>query len=324
MTWTRRHLLDVEDFTSADLDLILDRAQQLAERPSGARPGPDSLPGHRVALLFAEPSTRTRLSFEIAARNMGAETFVLDPPASSMVKGETLADTARNLGAMGFGSLVIRHRRWGAPWVTARHFPGSVINAGDGAHAHPTQALLDLLTLRRALKADSLAGRKVVIVGDLLHSRVARSNIWTLTADGADVAVCGPAGLLRGFDVVARRLPGRLFVTDDLSAALAGADAVMALRIQRERMSGAALSVGEYVGRYRIDEARMALAGPAARFLHPGPINEGVEVTREVATGPRSLVLEQVRNGVPIRMAVLALLAATTRQEKRDESSERR
>ena len=258
-----------------------------------------------MALLFAEASTRTRLSFEVAARELGAETFVIEPASSSMVKGETLVDTVRNLDAIGFDFLVLRHHRAGAAWVAARHFGGSVVNAGDGWHAHPTQALLDLLTLRRAFGGQAgLRGRKVVIVGDVLHSRVARSNAWTLTRAGADVWLCAPERWLRAPDGVAVTL------TSDLDAALAGADAVMGLRVQRERMRGAALSLGDYVARFQVTEQRLAaLAAPGSFYLHPGPINLGVEVTREVAVGPRSLVLEQVRNGVPVRMAVLAGLA---------------
>ena len=308
--WTRRHLLDVEDLSVAEVEAILGRAE---DTPGMA----EQIRGHRVALLFAEPSTRTRLGFEIAARALGAQTFVLDPSGSSLVKGESIADTARTLSALGMDTLVLRHHRSGAPWVAARYFEGSVVNAGDGWHAHPTQALLDLLTLRRHWGAGSIRGRKVAIVGDVLHSRVARSNIWTLTQAGVAVAVCGPRSLLSGFEELAARLGEgrRLSVTDDLSAALRDADAVMALRIQRERMSGDAMSAGEYVARYRIDEARMAEALPGAVFLHPGPVNVGVEVTRDVATGSRSLVLEQVRNGVPVRMAIFALLAQ--RSERR-------
>jgi aspartate carbamoyltransferase catalytic subunit len=315
MSWTRRHLLDVDDLSRAELDLVLARADEMRRRLDASDRPVEVLRGHRVALLFAEPSTRTRLSFDVAARSLGAETFVLDPPSSSMTKGETLADTARNLAALGFHMLVVRHRRGGAPWVAARWFEGHVINAGDGSHAHPTQALLDLFTLRRTWRIDELTGRKIVIVGDLLHSRVARSNIWALTAAGADVWACGPAELLGGFDEIGRALGSgrRLTVTADLSAALEDADAVMALRIQRERMHGAALSTEDYIDRYRIDETRMSTARGGAVFMHPGPVNEGVEVTREVATGPRSLVLEQVRNGVPLRMAVLSLVAEAGR-----------
>jgi aspartate carbamoyltransferase catalytic subunit len=238
--------------------------------------------------------------------------MVIDPASSSMVKGETLVDTVRNLDAMGADMIVMRHHRAGAPWVAARYFGGAVVNAGDGWHAHPTQALLDLLTLRRALNptatsfTDSLRGRKVTIVGDLLHSRVARSNVWTLKRAGADVWVSGPEGWLRGYSA----LP--VTATPDLDAALNGAAAVMGLRVQKERMRGAALSIGDYIDRYQITAERLERSAPDAVYLHPGPINEGIEVTRAVARGPRSLVLEQVANGVAVREAVLALLAPPT------------
>jgi aspartate carbamoyltransferase catalytic subunit len=298
-----RHLLDVDELDWQDVETIL----ETAERYRDGEAAEATLAGRRVALLFTEPSTRTRLSFEVAARNLGAETFVLDPGGSSLVKGETLRDTARTLSALGMGYLVVRHHRAGAPWVAARHFAGHVLNAGDGWHGHPTQALLDLLTLRRAFagrpgQAKGLAGRKIAIVGDLRHSRVARSNLWTLSSDGAEVWACGPGPWLRGWQ------GGH--VTESLDEALRDADAVMALRVQRERMTGADLDLAAYIERYQLTEERMRLCRPGAVFLHPGPVNEGIEVTREVAAGPRSLVLEQVGNGVPVRMAVLALLAA--------------
>jgi aspartate carbamoyltransferase catalytic subunit len=298
-----KHLLDVDELTAGDVESILARAAEFRNLLDAGAPLPSLLDRRRVALLFAEPSTRTRLSFEIAADALGAQILVIDPGGSSLVKGESLADTARTLDALGVDTLVLRHRRAGAPWVAARHFGGSVINAGDGWHAHPTQALLDLLTLRRAFgggaaQGTGLAGRKIVIVGDLRHSRVARSNLSTLVGAGMAVWACGPAQWLRGW-------PGDR-TTDQLEVALDGADAVMALRVQRERMRGTAFDLEDYVARYQVTEARMRLASPGALFMHPGPVNEGVEVTHEVATGPRSLVLEQVRNGVPLRMAVLA------------------
>ncbi|MEP7361306.1 MAG: aspartate carbamoyltransferase catalytic subunit, partial [Chloroflexota bacterium] len=242
---------------------------------------------------------------EMAARGLSAETYVVDPASSSMVKGETLVDTVRNLDALGADMIVMRHHRAGAPWVAARYFGGAVVNAGDGWHAHPTQALLDLLTLRRAFGGgpDALRGKKIAIVGDLLHSRVAHSNVWTLHGAGADVWVSGPEGWLRGYE----QLPVR--VTTDVDAALDGASAVMGLRVQKERMSGSALSIGAYIERFQISEERLARATAGAFYMHPGPINEGVEVTRAVARGPRSLVLEQVANGLAVRMAVLAMLA---------------
>jgi aspartate carbamoyltransferase catalytic subunit len=297
-----RHLLDVDEWPGDAIELVLANANSY--RDAGQRQGSELL-GCRVVLLFAEPSTRTRLSFEMAARGLSAETYVVDPASSSMVKGETLVDTVRNLDALGADVIVMRHHRAGAPWVAARYFGGAVVNAGDGWHAHPTQALLDLLTFRRAFggSVDALRGRKIAIVGDLLHSRVARSNVWTLTRAGADVWVSGPAGWFRGYE----SLP--VIATANLDEALSGASAVMGLRVQRERMHGSALSIGDYIDRYQITEERLARAAPSAFYLHPGPINEGVEVTREVARGPRSLVLEQVANGLAVRMAVLALLA---------------
>jgi len=317
MTWTRRHLLDVEHLSADEAEQLMTVAGQMREMlDRGSDPGP-LLRGQHAALLFAEPSTRTRLSFELAARRLGADTYLLDPPSSSMVKGETLADTVRNLDAIGFTMLVVRHHRSGAPWVAARYFGGHVINAGDGWHAHPTQALLDLFTLRRTWGGgpSALRDRKIAIVGDVLHSRVARSNIWTLTQAGADVFVCGPTPWVRGFDRLAESLPSdrSLSVTDSLESALSGADAVMGLRVQKERMK-AGLSSAEYIDRYQINAATLARAKPGALFLHPGPINEGVEVSRDVALGARSLVLEQARNGVPVRMAVLSLVAGVSNQ----------
>lgn len=294
------HLLDVDDLDESALGRILQLAGVI--RDDAARASLTDLRGYHVALLFAEPSTRTRLSFELAARRLGAETYVLEPLSSSMAKGETLVDTVRNLDALGFSVLIVRHHRAGSAAVAARYFGGHVVNAGDGWHAHPTQALLDVFTLTRAL--GSLRGRKVAIVGDVLHSRVAKSNVQTLTRAGADVWLCGQRDWLRGLE----SLPVNL--TSDLGSALADADAVMGLRVQRERMAPG-LSLDEYIDRYQITEARLGRSAPAAPYMHPGPINEGVEVTREVARGPRSLVLEQARNGVPVRMAVLAHLAGS-------------
>ena len=297
-----RHLLDVDEWSDEWIAAVLDSAARA--RDAGEWHGNELL-GCRVVMLFAEPSTRTRMSFEMAARGLSAETYVVDPASSSMVKGETLVDTVRNLDALGADMIVMRHHRAGAPWVAARYFGGAVVNAGDGWHAHPTQALLDLLTLRRAFggSVDALRGRKIAIVGDLLHSRVARSDVWTLTRAGADVWVSGPPGWLHGYE----SLP--VHATPDLDVALDGASAVMGLRVQKERMRGSALSVGDYIARYQITEERLARAESGAFYLHPGPINEGVEVTRAVARGPRSLVLEQVANGLAVRMAVLAMLA---------------
>lgn len=315
--WTHRHLLDVADLEPDELERIMRLAEAMAASlRSGARR--DDLAGRRLVTVFSEPSTRTRLSFEIAARALGAEVSHLDPPASSIVKGESLVDTVRTLGALGADVLVMRHRRGGAPHLAARHFSGQVVNAGDGCHAHPTQALLDLYTLRQRLTR-ACDGARVTILGDILHSRVARSNVWSLTAAGARVTLCGPPewlpdiGAWLGEGALARSIQ----VTTDVAAALTDADAVMTLRIQRERLSGTGTStwIGpsstEYARRYGLTRARLALARQDVVVMHPGPVNEGVEITREVATGPRSVILEQVANGVPVRMAVLALLASS-------------
>jgi aspartate carbamoyltransferase catalytic subunit len=244
-------------------------------------------------------------------------------------KGESLVDTVRTVEALGAQMLVVRHSVSGAPYLAAEVFGGSVLNGGDGWHAHPTQALLDLYTMRERLDGRSgpegatgarpggglLAGRKVVILGDLLHSRVARSNIWTLTAAGADLWLCGPPTLLRGFEAWASRstIAGRRFqVTPSIDDALRDADVVMALRIQRERMaSGLLPSLREYAARYGLTRERLAKARQGALVMHPGPMNEGVEIAPDVAAGAQSVITDQVTNGVAIRMAVLYLLAGT-------------
>jgi aspartate carbamoyltransferase catalytic subunit len=218
------------------------------------------------------------------------------------------------LESLGARVLVIRHAVSGAPYLVAREFGGSVVSAGDGRHAHPTQALLDLYTLRRHIPGGSLRGRKIVILGDVLHSRVARSNLWTLTAAGADVWVCGPPTLLRGFEAWAAAGVGgarRFTVISDVTAALRDADAVMTLRLQQERMAAGLLpSLHEYAARYGLTQERLSLANEGCLVLHPGPMNEGVEIAPDVAAGRRSLIREQVANGVAVRMAVLALLTS--------------
>jgi len=289
----------------------MDLAEEMREIFERRRPRSDALKGVGVTNLFYEASTRTRVSFEVAAKHLSADVVNVSAGGSSIEKGESLLDTMRTLEALGARVLVIRHAVSGAPYLVAREFRGSVINAGDGRHAHPTQALLDLYTLRRHMPGGSLEGRKVVILGDVLHSRVARSNLWTLTAAGADVWICGPATLLRGFEAWATAgVAGarRFTVTSDVRAALRDADAVMALRLQHERMAAGLLpSVHEYAARFGLTTERLADAAPGCLVMHPGPMNEGVEIAPDVANGPRSLITEQVANGVPIRMAVLAL-----------------
>ncbi len=311
--WTHRHLLDVDILSAGDLELVMQTADTMKEilaRPIARVP---ALRGWGVTILFYEASTRTRVSFEVAAKNLSADVVNIAAASSSVAKGESLIDTIRTVEALGARMLVIRHGTSGAPYLAAEHFSGSVINGGDGWHAHPTQALLDLYTLRTRLPGGSVRGRKIVILGDVLHSRVARSNLWSLTAAGADVWVCGPATLLRGFEAWAAAGIGgsrRFTVTSNLGAALRDADVVMALRIQRERMAGGLLpSLREYAARFGLTRVRLALANPAALVMHPGPMNEGVEIAPDVAAGSQSVITDQVANGVAIRMAVLYLLA---------------
>jgi aspartate carbamoyltransferase catalytic subunit len=325
--WSHRHLLDVDGLTADEIDLVMrttDAMREVLARPIAKVP---ALRGRNVTILFYEASTRTRVSFEVAAKNLSADVVNIVAATSSVTKGESLVHTVRTIEALGADMLVMRHPASGAPYLAAEIFGGSVLNGGDGWHAHPTQALLDLYTIReRLLQAPAatqrtatapsppLAGRKVVILGDLLHSRVARSNIWTLTAAGADLWLSGPSTLLRGFEAWASRgAAGRRFtVTSDIDAALRDADVVMALRIQRERMaSGLLPSLREYAARYGLTRARLAAARPDVLVMHPGPMNEGVEIAPDVAAGPNSVITGQVTNGVAVRMALLYLLAGT-------------
>ncbi len=321
VAWRHRHLLDVDVLSWADIDLVMrtsDAMREVLARPIAKVP---ALRGRNVTILFYEPSTRTRVSFEVAAKNLSADVVNIATATSSVTKGESLVDTVRTVEALGAEMLVMRHAVSGAPYLAAETFHGSVLNGGDGWHAHPTQALLDLYTLRSRLGEGvdqareggwSLKGRKIVILGDILHSRVARSNLWTLTAAGADVWVCGPATLLRGFEAwAARGVASRRFhTTSSITEALRDADAVMALRIQKERMaSGLLPSLREYAARYGLTRGRLGLARPNALVMHPGPMNEGVEIAPDVAAGTQSLIEEQVRNGVAVRMALLYLLA---------------
>jgi aspartate carbamoyltransferase catalytic subunit len=312
--WPHRHLLDTDVLTWAQIELVLDTARHMAEIVAGARPRSTALRGVGVTNLFYEASTRTRVSFETAAKHLSADVVNVAVSGSSIEKGESLLDTMRTLEALGAKVLVMRHATSGAPYLVAREFRGAVINAGDGRHAHPTQALLDLMTLVRHVPGGSLRGRKVVILGDILHSRVARSNVWTLTAAGADVWVCGPSTLLRGFEAWAAAGVGgerRFTVTTDIDAAIRDAAAIMALRIQKERMaSGLLPSLGEYASRFGLTSERLARAGEGCFVMHPGPMNEGVEIAPEVASGPQSLVVEQVATGVAVRMAALSLVAS--------------
>ena len=295
--WSRRHLLDVEGLGRGDIERILELAVEMRAARAERRHR-SLLEAEVVGLAFYEASTRTRVSFELAAKALGATTVDLSVAGSSVVKGESLVDTLRTLERTGVTTLVLRHGSAGAAHLAARTTGLRVVNGGDGTHAHPTQALLDALTLREAL--GTLDGVLLTIVGDVVHSRVARSNIHCLLTLGARVRVAGPPAWVAGFDQW-----NGVEVATTLENGLRGADAVMALRAQLER--GAQLP--PEVAEWRLDEERIHLADPGAVVMHPGPTNEGVELTAELANGPRSLIGRQVENGVPVRMAVLALVA---------------
>jgi aspartate carbamoyltransferase catalytic subunit len=301
MSFPHRHLLGIEPLAAAEILTILDTAEALREildRPIKKVP---ALRGKTVVNLFYEASTRTRSSFEIAERVLSADSLSIAAATSSVTKGETLLDTARNLEAMNPDMVVVRHASSGAPHLLARHCRFSVVNAGDGAHEHPTQALLDALTIRQ--KKGRLAGLKVAIVGDILHSRVARSNLWLLGKLGAQATIAGPPTLLPpGLESLAR-------VTHSVDEAVEGADVVMMLRIQLERMAGGFFpTTREYFRRFGLTEERLRRAKKDVLVMHPGPMNRGVEIASEVADGPYSVILDQVTNGVAVRMAVLYLL----------------
>ena len=299
--WPHRHLLDVDQLTAAEWARALELATRMrADR--GTAEGGDLLRGETVGLAFYEGSTRTRVSFELAARALGATVVDLAVAGSSVAKGESLVDTLRTLERAGVTTVVLRHGASGAPYLAARSTGLRIVNAGDGLHAHPTQALCDVLTLRDAL--GELAGRTVAIIGDVAHSRVARSNVHALLRAGVHVRVGGPPAVVAGF----LTWPG-VEVCRSIESALRDVDAVMALRIQLERAAGAGTpSIREYVVRWGLTEDRMEAARAGALVLHPGPTNEGIELTAGLANGPRSLIARQVEWGVPVRMAVLALV----------------
>jgi aspartate carbamoyltransferase catalytic subunit len=305
-----KDLLGIVDLTPDEIALILDTAEAMKE--VGTRPikKVPALRGKTVVNLFFEPSTRTRTSFEIAEKRLSADTLNIAIGTSSVVKGETLADTALNLEAMAPDMIVLRHSSSGACHLLSRICRSAIINAGDGMHEHPTQALLDAFTIRERKK--QLNGLKVAIIGDLLHSRVLRSNIQLLTKMGAHVWVCGPPTLIptdiRRFGVIA---------TSNVDEAVADADVVMLLRIQLERMEGAYFpSLREYFRIFGMTETRLKQAKPDVMIMHPGPMNRGVEIASEVADGPYSVILDQVANGVAVRMAVLYLLAGGAEHEE--------
>ena len=302
MKWTRKHLLDIESLTADEITIVLDTARAFKAVGQRAIKKVPALRGKTVVNLFVEPSTRTRISFELAEQRLSADIINFSTEASSFKKGETLKDTALNLQALNADFIVIRHSASGASHFLSRVLEAHVINAGDGAHEHPTQALLDTFTVRE--RKGKVAGLNVTILGDILYSRVARSNIWALTKLGAKVTLCGPSTLVpKTFEQMGCR------VTYDVDEAIRNADIINLLRIQHERQRKTMFpSICEYTQLFGLNKARLAKTKPDALVMHPGPINRGVEIDSEIADCDRSLILEQVTNGLAVRMAVLFLL----------------
>lgn len=317
--WKRKDLIGIEELSRGELELILDTAPQfvaVSKRESGIKKVP-LLQGRLVVNWFYEPSTRTRTSFELAAKRLSADTLTMNVSSSSARKGETLHDTLYNIEAMHSDVVVIRHGCAGAARILAQRHHSHIINAGDGAHEHPTQALLDAFTMREHVRrmredpAATLDGLRVAIIGDIAHSRVARSNVWGLTRLGAQVILCGPRTLLP--PEIGRM---GVEVTTDLREAIADADVIYSLRIQLERQKKCLFpSIREYIRLFRVDNESLKAAPPHALIMHPGPINRDLELATEVADGPRSVILEQVTNGVAVRMAIMHLLVNSNRGE---------
>ena len=302
MSWNKKDLLDIESLTAEEIATVLDTARAFKAVGERAIKKVPALRGKTVVNLFVEPSTRTRISFELAEQRLSADIINFSAEASSFKKGETLKDTALNLQALNADFIVIRHSASGAPHFLARTLCARVINAGDGAHEHPTQALLDVFTIRE--RKGKIDGLNVTILGDILYSRVARSNIWALTRLGAKVTLCGPSTLVpKTFEQMGCR------VTYNVDEALRDADIIHLLRIQHERQRKTMFpGIGEYTQLFGLNKARLAKTKPDALIMHPGPINRGVEIDSEIADCERSLILEQVTNGLAVRMAVLFLL----------------
>jgi len=308
VTWTRKDLLGLEDLSKEEIELILDTAKSFKEVSERAVKKVPALRGKTVVNLFFESSTRTKTSFELAAKRLSADVLSIAMQASSTSKGETFKDTAKNIEAMKIDIIIMRHAASGAPHMLAKSVAASVINAGDGSHEHPTQGLLDIFTMKQ--KKGKIQGLKVSIVGDITHSRVARSNIWGLAKLGAQVTVCGPRTLIPiGIEKLGVR------VTYNIHEAIKDADVVNILRIQNERQQkGLFPSIREYVNRFGINRDVLKGAKKDLIIMHPGPINRGVELTPEVADGPSSVILEQVTNGIAVRMAALYLIAGRREQ----------
>lgn len=316
MVWTRKDLLGIEELNREEIELILSTAESFKEVSTREIKKVPALRGKTVVNLFYEPSTRTRVSFEVAAKRLSADVIHIATETSSVRKGETLIDTGRNIEALKADIIVVRHNCSGAAAMLARHVNLSVINAGDGWHEHPTQALLDIFTLKE--KFGRIEGLNVSIVGDIAHSRVARSNIWGLTKLGAKVTVCAPEILVPpGIEEM-----GRVSVTHDIDEALHHADCVNVLRMQFERDTEAAFPQQlEYFKQFGITEERIRKAKKNIVVMHPGPINRGIEISSEVADGLNSVILEQVTNGIAVRMSVLYLVASANDRVKKNEDT---
>jgi len=307
--WNRKDLISIEELSREEIELIFSHARMFKETLSRKNKKLPSLRGRTVVNLFMEPSTRTRIAFEIAAQRLSADVISITGNASSLVKGESLRDTALNLQALNADIIVMRHSAAGSAGYLSRIMDIPVVNGGDGAHEHPTQALLDTFTLRERF-GDDLSGVKVTILGDILFSRVARSNIHALTKLGAQVTLAGPSTLVP--DIFQRM---GVTVRHDLKAALADADAVMLLRIQHERQTSTHFpSIGEYTSMFGLNKQRASWLKPDAIIMHPGPINRGVELDSDLADSGRSVILDQVTNGIAVRMAVLYLCTSATRR----------
>lgn len=311
MPLEHKHLLDLDDYSPEELHLVLETTAAMTEILSRPIRRVPTLRGKTIVNMFYEASTRTRSSFELAAKNLSADLVNVSASQSSVGKGESLVDTMKTLQALGADMIVMRHWEAGAPYLAASWLNAAIVNAGDGWHAHPSQALLDLYTVQD--RVGRIAGLKLVIVGDILHSRVARSNIWGFGKLGAEIVLCGPPTLLTP-DVlgIAADLPN-VAISYDLDDAIVDAELVMMLRLQRERMaSGLLPSLREYSACFGLTRRRMQRARPDALIMHPGPMNQGVEITPELAYGKQAVIEDQVANGVAVRMAIFYLLAGTS------------
>jgi len=314
LAFTRKDLLGIRELSVEEINTILDTAASFKEVSARAIKKVPALRGRTIINLFFEASTRTRTSFEIAAKRLSADAVNISASTSSISKGESLVDTAQNLQAMAPDAIVIRHPSPGVPHQLSRMVSASIINGGDGAHEHPTQALLDAFTIRE--HKGQIAGLQVAIVGDIMHSRVARSNAHLLTKLGAHVRIAGPRTLIPvGYDKLIEKSEGSLTVCDHVDEAIAGSDVVMMLRIQRERMTDAFFpSLKEYSVQYGLTLRRLELAAADCIVMHPGPVNRGIEISSEVVDSARSLILDQVTNGVAVRMSILFLLIGSEGQ----------